>query len=100
MTKKLLTTISLSFIALLFCSNIQAQAKQTEDVNQIWVGYLNQTRFSDKWGMWTDLHLRTKEDFATNFSTGIVRLGLTYYINDVTKFTLGYAYVNHSSRCP
>lgn len=95
MKKKLLTTISSSIIATLFCSNIHAQVKQTEDVNQIWMGYLNQTRFTNKWGMWADLHLRSKEDFATNFSTGIVRLGLTYYINDATKLTLGYAYVNH-----
>jgi hypothetical protein len=95
MTKKLLTKIAFSIIAILFCSNINAQVKQTEDVNQIWLGYLNQTRFSNKWGMWADLHLRTKEDFASNFSTGIVRLGLTYYVNDATKLTLGYAYVNH-----
>jgi hypothetical protein len=95
MKKKLLAKISFSIIAILFCRSIQAQVKQTEDVNQIWAGYFNQTRFTNKLGVWADLHLRSKEDFATNFSTGIVRLGLTYYINDVTKFTLGYAYVNH-----
>ena len=93
--KILLAKITLGLVALLFCNNINAQVKQTEDVNQIWLGYLNQTRFSNKLGMWADVHLRTKEDFATNFSTGIVRLGLTYYINDATKLTLGYAYVNH-----
>lgn len=78
-----------------FCKTAGAQVKQTENVNQIWLGYLNQTRFSNKWGLWTDLHLRTKEDFVNNFSTGIIRAGITYYINDATKFTLGYAYVNH-----
>jgi len=96
MKKKLLIfKITLVVTAISFCNNTNAQVKQTETVNQTWLGYLNQTRFSNKWGMWTDLHLRTKEDFTTNFSTGIIRLGLTYYINDVTKFTLGYAYVNH-----
>lgn len=87
--------ITLLTTAIYICSSVNAQVKQTENVNQIWLGYFNQTRFTNKLGVWTDLHLRTKEDFATNFSTGIVRLGLTYYINDVTKFTLGYAYVNH-----
>jgi hypothetical protein len=82
-------------IAVLFCSSADAQVKQTENVNQVWLGYFNQLRFSNKWGAWTDVHLRTKEKFATNFSTGIVRLGLTYYINDATKLTLGYAFVNH-----
>ena len=61
--------IALLATTILFCSNVNAQTKQTENVNQIWLGYFNQTRFSNKWGTWTDLHLRTKEDFATNFST-------------------------------
>ena len=78
-----------------FYTTAGAQVKQTENVIQIWLGYLNQTRFSSKWGMWADVHLRTKENFVNKFSTGIIRAGITYYINDVTKFTLGYAYVNH-----
>jgi len=76
-----------------FSANAQS-SKSTEDVNQLWFGYLNQTRFSDKWGAWADLHLRTKENFADNFSQGMVRLGLTYYVNDATKLTAGYAYIS------
>ncbi len=68
--------------------------KSTENINQLWFGYFNQARFSDKWGGWADLHLRTKEDFVNNFSQSIIRLGLTYYVNDVTKLTAGYAYVS------
>jgi hypothetical protein len=69
--------------------------KQTTYTEQAWVAYFNQTRFSNKLGMWADLHLRTKEEFFTNFSQGIVRLGLMYYINDNTRLTAGYAFVNH-----
>ncbi len=43
------------------------QTKQTEDVGQVWLAYLNQTRFSNKWGAWTDLHMRTGEDMVKNF---------------------------------
>src|SRR5215203_2833313 len=68
--------------------------KSTENINQLWFGYFNQTRFSNKWGSWTDLHLRTKEDFVNNFSQSIVRLGLTYYVTDATKLTAGIAYVS------
>jgi hypothetical protein len=78
----------------MFHSPCYAQ-KQTENVNQVWLGYFNQTRFSNKWGMWTEAQLRTKEDFFTNFSISIARMGLTYYINDATKLTAGYAYINH-----
>ena len=69
--------------------------KQTTHTEQVWLGYFNQTRLSNKFGLWADLHLRTKEDFFTNFSTGIARFGLTYYLNDNTKLTAGYAFVNH-----
>ena len=62
-----------------------AQTKQTTSVQQIWLGYFNQTRFSNKFGAWADLHIRTKEDFFTNFSHGIIRVGLTYYANDALK---------------
>ncbi|MDO9376911.1 MAG: DUF2490 domain-containing protein [Ferruginibacter sp.] len=68
--------------------------KRTEHLKQLWFAYNNQTRFSDKWGMWADLHARTKEKFATNFSQSILRFGLTYYVTDNTKLTAGLAYVS------
>src|SRR6185436_1266399 len=72
-----------------------SQTKQTEHVQQTWLGFFNQTRFSNKWGAWADVHLRTKEDLVNDLSQSIVRVGLTYYLNDDTKLTAGYAYVSH-----
>jgi Protein of unknown function (DUF2490) len=69
------------------------QSKHTEHLNQVWLGYFNQTRFSNRWGAWVDLHLRTKEDFFSHLSQTIFRGGVTYYLNDDTKLTAGYAYV-------
>jgi len=88
--KKLL----LLFLCLVSFYALWAQEKSTENIGQIWLGYFNKTRLTYKWGLWTDLHLRTKEDFTDKFSQSIIRLGLTYYVNDVTKLTIGYAYVN------
>lgn len=90
--RKLLLGISILF----FCS-IEgiAQVKQTESTEQFWLGYFNQTRFSKKWGAWADVHLRTKENVFTNFSQGILRLGITHYLSDDAKLTAGYAFVNH-----
>lgn len=85
--------ICLTFM--LLSPGTKAQTKQTASVQQIWMGYFNQTRFSNKWGLWADVHMRTKEDFFTNFSQAIGRIGLTYYFTDDAKVTLGYAYVNH-----
>ncbi len=69
--------------------------KTIQPINQLWLGYFNQTRLSDKWGVWADAHLRTKESFVNNFSQSIARVGLTYYLTDNTKLTLGYAYVSN-----
>jgi len=59
------------------------------------MAYFNQSRFSGKWGLWADVHLRTREDIFSGFSQSILRGGLTYYLNDLTKITAGYAYVSH-----
>ena len=88
--KKVLTLITLIGIS----NYAYTQTKSTEHLNRVWLGYFNQTRFSNKWGLWTDLQLRTKENFVDNLSQSIVRVGLTYYVTDATKLTLGYAYVN------
>lgn len=74
---------------------LRAQVKNTTNVQQTWLGYLNQTRLSNHWGLWADVHLRSKEDWVNNLSQSILRLGLTYYISDHTKLTAGYAYVHH-----
>lgn len=77
-----------------FAGSLHAQTtKTTENIEQFWLGYMNQTRFSNKWGMWTDLHLRTKENLFDNYSQAIIRLGLTYYAGNTTKITAGYARV-------
>lgn len=81
--------------ALLCTAVATAQSKQTGAVHQTWVGYFNQTRLSNKWGLWLDGHLRTKEDFVNELSQSIIRPGITYYLNDATKLTAGYAFVNH-----
>ena len=75
-------------------NSVYSQDKKTQHYNQVWMAYFNQTRFSRRWGSWTDLHLRTKEDFFTNFSQSVIRLGFGYYLNDDTKLTAGYAYVS------
>jgi hypothetical protein len=66
---------------------------QTEE--QTWLAYFNQTRLSDKWGIWFDGHFRTTEHFVKEPSKLLLRTGLMYYLNDDLKLTNGYAYINH-----
>ncbi len=83
------------FLAALLPAMAGAQQKQVTKEEQVWLGYFNQTRLSSKWGVWTDIHLRTKEDFFTQFSQALFRVGLTYYLSNDAKLTAGYAYVHH-----
>ena len=57
-----------------------------------WLGYFNQTRISNKIGLWVDLHHR-RTDFATRPFQELARLGLTYYLADNVRLTAGYAIV-------
>ncbi len=85
----------ITFTVLLITMSVVALSQKTAtSVQQVWVAYFNQLRLSDKLGIWGDFHLRTKENFVTDFSQGIARLGITYYVKDNTKLTAGYAYVN------
>lgn len=92
MRMRIFTTLLFTTFALAGFAQVK---KNVTDNQQIWLGYFNQTRLTDKFGIWADLHLRTKEDFTNNFSQSIARFGLTYYVNDNTKLTAGYAYVTN-----
>ena len=81
-------------MVLWLCTNAQT-TKSTENIQQLWFGYFNQTRLTKNWGLWSDLQLRTKKDFVNDFSQGIIRLGITYYVSNTTKLTAGYAYIHH-----
>ncbi|HUP14410.1 MAG TPA: DUF2490 domain-containing protein [Niastella sp.] len=87
--------ISLFLLLGIGIAKVEAQTKTVTDARQLWFGYLNQTRLTDRWGLWADFHLRTKDDFTNDLSQSIARAGLTYYLNDAAKLTAGYAYVTH-----
>ncbi len=90
MKKKLL--IFILFISLTD-NYLIAQKTITED-EQTWFGIFNQTRFTDKWGMWADTHFRLKDDFVKEPSQFLIRVGPTYYVNDDVRLTAAYSFVN------
>ncbi len=61
--------------------------------DQTWLGYFNQTRITNKSGVWVDLHLRLSDDFVKEKSQAIGRIGYMYYLSDHTKLTAGYAFI-------
>ena len=87
--------VLLLLAGILVAGSLSAQTKVTESEEQFWVGYFNQTRFSKRWGMWLDVHARTKEKLFSGLSQMLIRTGLTYYITDDLKLTAAYAFINH-----
>lgn len=82
-------------LAVFFTTAVKAQQKNTSHASQTWLAYFNQTRLGAKWGVWGDFQIRTREELVSNFSTGIARVGLTYFIDDNLRVTLGYGYINN-----
>lgn len=87
--------ITLTCLILLgFSQGIYAQKTILEN-EQTWLGFFNQTRFSDRWGMWFDLHHRLKNNFVQDNSLFMFRTGPTYYLTDDVRFTPAYSFINH-----
>jgi hypothetical protein len=83
--------IGLSILLIIGAKGVLAQ-KHTQKIEQAWAAYFNQTRFSNKWGMWLDAQLRTKDDFFNGLSQSLIRPAVTYYVNDNVRLTAGYAH--------
>jgi hypothetical protein len=85
------------FLTALFSGAVfisQAQDKFTEHREMTWLGYFNQTRLTDRSGIWVDLHLRLNDNFINETHARLARIGYTYYVTDRGRFTVGYAYQN------
>jgi hypothetical protein len=86
---------SLTLILFTTCLSLaQTPAKQIHEQGQVWLGYLNQTRLSDKFSLWLDLHAR-RTDLLDRWATTIIRPGITYHLPHHINFTAGYAYISH-----
>ncbi|WP_266368393.1 DUF2490 domain-containing protein [Tellurirhabdus rosea] len=84
------------FLLISFPVFAQNVVKEITPQRQLWLAFFNQTRLSDRWGLWLDLHARTiGDDFANRWNTQIFRPGVTYFLSDQVRLTAGYAYVRH-----
>lgn len=81
----------------LISASAQAQEKDIENLEQTWFAYFNQTRLTDKSGIWLDLQVRLTGDFADDVGVTIGRIGYTYYLSDQTRLTIGYAHATQYS---
>jgi hypothetical protein len=74
-----------------------AQTKNIIESEQLWLAYFNQTRFTNRSGLWFDGHLRFTDDFAERMSQDIIRLAYVYYLSDNVRLSAGHAYITNFS---
>jgi hypothetical protein len=100
MNKKFKVAIATCLIGLFTITTDAFSQKHTEDREQLWIGYFNQTRFTKRFGTWTDLHYRRTDNFTNHSFQFLARVGFTYYISNNVRATAGYAYVHHFEEEP
>lgn len=93
--KQILFPFIITLLFLSFDMQGQTLAKQTHEREQLWLGYFNQTRFSNHWGFWLDLHYRQTDHFVERPFQLLIRPALTYFVSDNFRLNLGYAFVEH-----
>ncbi|MBX2901530.1 MAG: DUF2490 domain-containing protein [Cyclobacteriaceae bacterium] len=92
--------LGITLTCLCLCAMGVAQTKTKEFRQQVWTGYFNQTRLSDTWGLWADVHFRFTENFTDRLSLSILRIAPVYYVTDQTRIAAGYAYITTHNRDP
>ncbi len=85
------------FFLLLLTPVLSLAQKQTEYTEQAWFGYLNQTRLTNRSGIWLDLHFRLNDHFVKEPAIAMARLGYIFYVNDQNRLAAGYAYITQYS---
>ena len=62
-----------------------AQTRQVQYGQQSWLDYLNQTRFSKKWGSWLDLQLKLTDNYYKSELATETAAGVSYYTKNNLK---------------
>lgn len=73
----------------------QDPEKHIHDREQLWLGYFNQSRLSNKWGMWVDVHYRMTDNFIERPFQFLFRPAATYFFKDNLRLNVGYTLAAH-----
>ena len=87
------------FLLLLLAANLsspaQTQEKHITSREQLWLGAFSQVRFSQRWGVWLDVHYRMTDNFVDRPFQFLFRPALTYFIKDNLWINFGYTLAKH-----
>lgn len=84
------------FLLLFFSIRGYSQEKEFHSDEHIWLGYFNQTKITKHFGLWTDVHLRTSDQFVGEVRQILGRVGFSFFRSKDLRFTMGYALVKQT----
>ena len=87
--------VTLVFLVAAIQTYAQAPAKNIHEREQLWIGYFNQTRLTNKFGFWVDVHYRMTDNFVDRPFQFLFRPALTYFIKDNLRINVGYTLAKH-----
>lgn len=73
----------------------QSSEKNVHHREQVWLGYFNQTRLTNKFGFWFDVHYRQTDNFIDRPFQLLIRPAVTYFVKDNLRINFGYTFVEH-----
>lgn len=83
----------LLFTGYLFPYAAIAQSERIKDFNRNgWYMYFGDHRFTDKWGLHTELQVR-RYNYLKDPQQLLIRTGINYNLTDNAMFTLGYGFI-------
>jgi hypothetical protein len=59
--------------------------------NMLWLGYFSMIKFNERWSLNSDAQFRTRNEVKNN-SQALIRMGLSYKLNEKVDVTLGLAH--------
>ena len=86
-------TVLLLLSTFVLCS--LGTSAQTSYTQETWLDYLNQNRYSDKWGSWIDVQSKLKDHYVNAINANEYTLGASYFQNANFKYTGAITYVDN-----
>jgi len=71
-----------------------AQTRQVQYGQQTWLDYLNQNRYSKRWGSWIDLQLKLTDNYFNSVLATETTFGATYYTKKKIRIIGSLTYVD------
>ena len=75
-----------------------AQTRQVQYGQQSWLDYLNQNRYSKRWGSWIDLQLKLTDNYFNTTLATETTLGATYYTKKKIRIIGSLTYVDQINK--